>query len=540
MAGPGSFAADCHICRITLCGLIPQSVIFHKGRLRPEDDDDRMKHPVLEMIESAMEPFGRMPVLAAVSGGADSVCLLMALRELGYEVSAVHVEHGIRGEESLEDCAFVRGLCAENRIPLSVVSVDAPSSARSLSMTLEEAARLERRRVYRETAQRLGIEVVATAHHRMDQAETVLWNLIRGTSTGGLGGIRPVRRESGLIMVRPLLSCGRDQIEEYLLERGIIWRTDRTNADTQITRNAIRLEIMPLLKRLNAGAAEHIAQAAKDLQQVEDFLIQEEDALWKRVILENGDGHGQDLTADRRALSASSGLMRTRILRRMIIRCIGSAKDISRTHVRSLEDLVQGPNGKTVCLPDGLTASSEEGLLRMTRRKARTVERVIALDKDGSYVFPGVKEAESGRILVHVAHLAWNGGSVPKKKYTKYLAYDTMAPCLVLRTRRPGDYLMVNSSLGRRKLKDYLIDEKIPRHLRDTIPVIAQGSHVLWVVGMRISEGAKVKEGMNCVRISVSDYSQQDCPDRGCGNGDDGQILTQRRSDERNSQNSDS
>ena len=175
MAGPGSFAADCHICRITLCGLIPQSVIFHKGRLRPEDDDDRMKHPVLEMIESAMEPFGRMPVLAAVSGGADSVCLLMALRELGYEVSAVHVEHGIRGEESLEDCAFVRGLCAENRIPLSVVSVDAPSSARSLSMTLEEAARLERRRAYRETAQRLGIEVVATAHHRMDQAETVLW-----------------------------------------------------------------------------------------------------------------------------------------------------------------------------------------------------------------------------------------------------------------------------------------------------------------------------------------------------------------------------
>jgi tRNA(Ile)-lysidine synthase len=109
-------------------------------------------------------------------------------------------------------------------------------------------------------------------------------------------------------------------------------------------------------------------------------------------------------------------------------------------------------------------------------------------------------------MTAEVSYLTWQGGEVPKKKYTKYLAYDTMAPCLVLRTRRPGDYLMVNAAHGRRKLKDYLIDEKVPRLMRDSIPLIAQGSHVLWVIGKRISEGAKVREGTECVRITVSGF----------------------------------
>ena len=455
-------------------------------------------------------------ILAAVSGGADSVCLLLVLLEIGYEVQAVHVEHGIRGEESLEDCAYVRRLCEERKIPLRVVSVDAPAAARQFSTGLEEAARDLRGKALRDTAHELGIDVIATAHHRMDQAETVLWNLIRGSSVRGLGGIRPCRREKDLTIIRPLLGCDRNRIEDYLRQKGVSWRSDSTNQDVALTRNAIRLKILPLLEELNPGAARHIAQAASDLRKVDDWLLEQEDEAWERVILEEGDGREKDLTADRDMLRRCSEVIRLRILRRMIARCCGGEKDISRAHVEAADRLVFDRNGQETSLPGDLLAVSEEGILRLTRSRTLKTETVLPLDGDGVYCFPvgrkwldyhctGTAEQPEtdDEIMVEAAYLTWQGGEVPKKKYTKVLAYDTMAPCPVLRTRREGDYLIVNASRGRRKLKDYLIDEKVPRRERDQIPLIAQGSHVLWVTGMRISEGAKVTEGSKALQVQV-------------------------------------
>ena len=459
----------------------------------------------------------RTRILAAVSGGADSVCLLLVLRELGFDVQAVHVEHGIRGAESLEDCAFVRNLCEERGIPLRVVSVDAPSAARQGSMSLEEAARTLRWNALFESAERLGIQVIATAHHQMDQAETVLWNLIRGSSVAGLGGIRPCRRTGDLTVIRPLIWCGRDRIEDYLRQKGVSWRTDSTNSDTSVTRNAIRLKILPLLEELNPGAVRHIAQAASDLAKVDEWLLEQTDEAWKEVILEDFYRGGSDLTADRNALRNCPFVIRMKLLRRMIARCLGGEKDVSRAHAEAVDRLVFGPNGHEACLPDGLRAVSEEGVLRMTRRKIRKPEMTVPLDRDGIYRFPGGRDlpvdlpvSEDGMMTLEVSHILWSGGEAPKKRYTKVLAYDTMAPCPVLRTRREGDYLIVNASNGRRKLKDYLIDEKVPRQFRDTIPLIAQGSHVLWVIGMRISEGAKVTEGVKALRISASGESADD------------------------------
>ena len=499
---------------------------------------DRVKAAMRAVLPAPGDLAGGIPgqerILAAVSGGADSVCLLLSLRELGYDVCAVHVEHGIRGEESLGDCAFVRKLCREHGILLRVVRVDAKAVSKERSMSLEEAARTLRREALIQTAHEWKIRVIAMAHHRMDQAETVLWNLIRGSSTGGLGGIRPVRGEDGCDLVRPLLACGRDQIEEYLRKKGVPWRTDRTNADTCLTRNAIRLKVLPVLEELNPGAVRHIADAASDLRKVEDWLAAQTEAAWKDVILSdlqagmkdrNAGAKAQvkDLTADREALKKYPEVLRTRILRRMIARCCGRERDISRAHILALDRLAMGGNGHEVSLPDGLRAISEEGVLRLTGTRSRKTETVVALERDGRYCFPtggtglGPEEEESGKngtlksrsgeecgIVAQVSFLTWQGADVPKKKYTKYLAYDTMAPCIVLRTRREGDYLTVNASLGRKKLKDYLIDEKVPRSRRDSMVLVAQGSHVLWVVGMRISEDAKVTRGSRIVRIEVS------------------------------------
>ena len=481
-----------------------------------------MKHPVLDRIKRTMEEkaFAAVPagsrILAAVSGGADSVCLMLSLRQLGYDVCAVHVEHGIRGEESLEDCAFVRKLCEEQGIALTVVPVNAPSAAQEFSLSLEEAARLVRWKALMETSDRLGIRVIATAHHRTDQAETVLWNLIRGSSLTGLGGIRAVRQEDGRLIIRPMIDCERGQIEDYLRQRKVSWQTDSTNADTRLTRNAIRRKVLPLLEELNPQSVLHITQAASDLQQAEDWLSEQTESTFRDVIRKNGDGKEKDLTADRNALRQCPDFLRARVLRRMIAQCEGGEKDIARAHVAALEKLVDGPNGGQASLPDHLTAFSEEGILRLTRSVAEKTEEVALLREDGTYCLgccsplsdEGSQDSRweakpDQTISAEVSFLTWQGGEVPKKRYTKYLAYDTMAPCPVLRTRREGDYLIVSSDSGRKKLKDYLIDEKVPRLRRDHIPLIAQGSHVLWVVGMRISEKAKVFEGAKAMRVTV-------------------------------------
>lgn len=482
-----------------------------------------METTVLEKIKKAAEEAG-MPsgcrILAAVSGGADSVCLLLALRELGYRVHAAHVEHGIRAQESLDDCAFVEKLCAQRNIPLTVKSVDAPGKAEKDSLSLEEAARILRWDALMKVAGSLDIPVIAAAHHRQDQAETVLWNLIRGSSVGGLGGIRPVRLEQGRMILRPLIECGREQIEDYLRSRGVTWRIDSTNTDLSLTRNAIRQKILPLLEELNPVAVQHIAAAASDLRKTEDWLRFQTDQAWKGVIVEEGDGRETDLTADRDALKRCPDILRSRVLRRMAAHCLGGEKDITRAHITAMERAVTGANGQKTCLPDHLEAVSEEGILRLTRKKAAAggmKEAILPLSADGRYVFPpdngGVcrefgagnlpEGGEGDCVVLEISYLTWPGGEVPKKKYTKYLAYDTMAPCPVLRTRREGDYLIINSDAGKKKLKDYLIDEKVPRARRDELLLVAQGSHVLWVIGMRISEGAKVSAHSKAVRITV-------------------------------------
>ena len=470
-----------------------------------------------DMIVSRQMLEEREQVLVAVSGGADSVCLLLALKELGYGVRAVHVEHGIRGQESLEDCAFVQELCRKEEVPLEVHRIDAPALGAGSGRSVEEAARDARYRILMEAARRLEIRAVATAHHMDDQAETVLWNLMRGSSLAGLGGILPVREAAYMPgtevkqaayspaavdlpahevrIIRPLLETGRDEIERWLTERGQSWREDRTNKDTEITRNAIRLQILPQMEKLNAGARRHIAMAAQDLAQARDYL--EEVTLNAYRYAVRDEGSSGELLIDLRELASQPELIRRRILHRALGQAEGGLRDITREHVESLMRLAGMDNGRRISLPDGLRAVREEGVICLTRRTCVRIPDEVRIGGDGEYRFPG-------GIVLNTEFGIWKGGDVPKKKYTKTLAYDTIIPYITLRTRREGDWIQVNSRGGRRKLKDYLIDEKIPADRRDQIPLIAQGSHVLWVIGHRISEAAKVSEGAHFVRITVT------------------------------------
>ncbi|MCD7735396.1 MAG: tRNA lysidine(34) synthetase TilS, partial [Lachnospiraceae bacterium] len=226
-----------------------------------------------------------MRVIVGVSGGADSVCLLHVLeqyrREIPFELLTVHVEHGLRGQESLNDAVFVEKLCAGYAVPCRVVHAQVRSRMREERLSCEEAGRAERYRIFSEISREWGATRIAVAHNQNDQAETVLWNLARGSGIKGLGGIRPIQGN----IIRPLLFTARKEIEEYLRGEGISWRTDQTNLETAYTRNRIRLSLLPQMEsELNSQAARHIAEAAVRLQDVQQYLDKKTDEAAKRCL----------------------------------------------------------------------------------------------------------------------------------------------------------------------------------------------------------------------------------------------------------------
>ncbi len=487
-------------------------------------------------------------VVVGVSGGADSVCLLYALSEYRGEVpfalTAVHVEHGLRGEESLADAAYTQELCARLGVPCRVARAQVEQLARAEGISVEEAGRRERYRIFREVKEECAAQHIAVAHNRNDQAETVLWNLARGSGLTGLAGMRPVYGD----IVRPLLFTGRDEVERILTDAGIAWRTDRTNLQREYTRNRIRLSLLPQMEReLNARATEHIAAAADRLRQVEEYLERVTDRAEETCIRRDGDS----VCVDLRALRQQDELIRAELLRRAVSKS-GGTRDFGSVHMEALLRLCGQDCGRELSLPGRLRAVREEGILRLcalrdakpdcretgackepgTCGKTGVCGEAGACKEPGACgdigaargttdpgtelpVPPGTSEwfcAGGWRVRTEfLENTPALTGQIAEKKYTKWLSCDTIGNnILQLRTRRQGDYLVVNREGGRKKLKDYLIDCKVPRRERDRILLLAAGSHVLWVVGYRISEAAKVTEHTRKVlKIQVEEKTRE-------------------------------
>ena len=330
---------------------------------------------VIDMEQLEMQVFSYMEahsmieegetVCAAVSGGADSVCLLLLLaayrRRKRFFLQAVHVEHGIRGEESLEDARFVEGLCASLEIPLLVRHVRAAGYADEQGLSLEEAARDLRYQVFSGMAERLkpGVPVrIALAHHREDQAETVLFNLVRGTGLQGLGGMRPVRD----VYIRPLLETGRKEIRAYLEAGGYTWREDSSNADTAYTRNLIRHRILPLLtENVNLQAVSHICEAAGHAADAAAYLDRQAHRFMEQHMREK-DGQ---VILETDPLRREERIIREYVLRAAVAAARGGTglKDIGAVHIRDLDALIFKPRGKHLDLPGYLKACRVERTL---------------------------------------------------------------------------------------------------------------------------------------------------------------------------------
>ena len=502
-------------------------------------DAFRFEQKIRNMMKRCRMVSPGQRILAAVSGGADSVCLLAVLHalapEFSFSLEAVHVEHGIRGEESLQDCAYVERLCGKLGVRLTVRHIHVPELARQSGRTEEEEARIQRYRIFEETAEQCGAQRVAVAHHLGDQAETVLWNLIRGSGLRGLRGILPVRplrdgQAASPLVVRPLLETSREEIEQYLEACGLSYRTDRTNLDKTVTRNKIRHDILPDLIKLNAQAPRHIAQAAEEAAEAEAYLERVTARAAEGCIHCQADGQPVLLLA---RWQKEEPFIRRRLLRECIRRASGngSLKDIGAVHVEALMGLACGGGEKSVRLPGGLTAVRSYGQIRFLSG-AEALSGAVLPAVGALYAQdarPGERWVEvpfPGRQMVHYGGYCFSlecgcagesGICIPKKRFTKWIAYATIAQKesqkLCFRTRRPGDVLVVRQDGSRKKLSDYLIDEKIPSSLRDRVVLLAIGSEVLWVAGMRISEKARVTPGSAYVKVSCSTLEGQEVED---------------------------
>ena len=463
-------------------------------------------------------------VMAAVSGGADSVCLLLVLESLrerlDFSLSVFHFNHGLR-ENAGRDEAFVKELCEIKGIPFYTDKADVGAIAASGDLSIEEAARIERYKALDKAAALAGAQKIAVAHHLMDQAETVLFSLCRGTGLKGLCGMRPVRDN----VIRPLLCCSRDEIEAYLENCGQTFVTDETNSDDAYSRNFLRLNIIPELERnINSRASSHIAGAADRLSGVWDYIAQQtKDAL-------------SDLRTDTGNISISRlekyhPVIQKEAVRAFILEKVHTIKDVGQGHIDECLDLCRGQSGKSLDLPGGIKVSKSFDEFCCSSVISENESGMGLADKefsgradDGENVSACIMKdelsSEERMICASVGKTAYkvllktedidDAGeimkAIPIKRYTKWIDYDKIDGGLEIRSADKDDHLYIDD-IHKKPVSEYFKDRKIPLSRRDEIPVIADGDRIICIGDGRISAHVKIsKDTRRILKISITEF----------------------------------
>jgi len=413
----------------------------------------------------ALAPGGH--VLMAVSGGADSVAMLrlfVSVREdFPLTLSCAHVEHGIRGEDSLEDLAFVGMLCERAHIPLYTAHVDAPGYAKANGCGLEDAARTLRYRFLEQTADDIGADVIALAHHALDQAETVLMHAARGSDLRGLCAMRMRRGR----LIRPLLCEKPEALRAYLASIGQDWREDATNLDTAYTRNRLRHDVLPALEKAAPGAGGALCRLARAAQRDEDYFDAQIDALGIPVIpLADG------AAIEKRRIMELHPALLSRLLVRVVERA-GIAPQSAQT-LEAVMDAVRSDDA-VVNLMGGAHAVAGKRYLCLVRADGESVDVPLCV--------PGATDTPFGRVIVRPARVGETGDGKREQAIPVRLLSGARVS-----SRREGDTMIPFGMQGSVKLKKLMIDAGIERAMRSSVPVLRQGDAVLFAAGLRPAE----------------------------------------------------
>ena len=409
-------------------------------------------------------------IIAGISGGADSMCLLFVLMELKEEldisITAVHVNHCLRGADADGDMEFVENWCEEHGVPCISFLVDVKELSRQSGLGEEETGRIARYNIFRQVFNDEDADILATAHHMDDSAETVIMNAVRGCGLPGLKGIEPV---TGVI-IRPLLCVTKAEILKFAEETGLEYRTDATNSDSSYLRNRVRLEVIPYMEEnLNRRAVRHLTDMARYAGDACDFM--EKTAKRRLKSAEEGTRlKAPYLMKQHRALAKE-------IIRQKIQKSCGRLKNIGASHINAVYGLLFKKTGSCACLPYGL--------------------RVIR-DADALNFLTGDEEKRTPVITLETAE--YNGGPVPEGRSEKWFDAGKLSGDPVLRSPGPADFMMIKGG-HKKKFNRILIDDKIPSERRDSITVLADGDHILWYEGGRISEHYKVSPDTDKILI---------------------------------------
>ena len=400
------------------------------------------------MLQLSLLPPGSR-VLCAVSGGADSMCLLHVLSQReDLSLTAAHFNHQLRGEESERDEAFVRDICGQWGLPLTVGRGDVRAFAKREKLSIEEAGRTLRYTVLFRAAEEEGCGLIATAHNAEDNAETLLLHLLRGSGLNGLTGISPQLHQ----LIRPLLTTSRREIEAYLAQHGVPHMEDSTNADDTYTRNRVRHQLIPLLEEINPGFVRRLSSAIPRLRADNDYLND-----LARQLFRQARRREEDLVIPASAIAQAPVPVASRAVRLLLSEAAEGDWDCSAAHIESLLTLCQtaSPSAQ-VSLPHQLTARREYDLLVLTHDLPPQPLAVIPL-REGDNPVPGLPWT------VSLQAPPWPG--------------------LVVRSRGPGDTLTLPNG-HTKSLKKLFIDQKLPRSERDRIPVVADDQGIIAVAGL--------------------------------------------------------
>ena len=439
-----------------------------------------MENEVLNLIKQKKMIKPGETIGVAVSGGVDSMSLLHFLNDnkeiLDCQVVAITVDHMLRGEESLDDALFVKNWCRENGIYCHKFSVDAGRLAKEKNIGIEQAAREARYGVFENLIKENVVDKIALAHHLADQAETILLHILRGAGLNGACGMEFIRDD---VYIRPFLSVSKDDLVRYASRNYIEYVEDHTNYESKYNRNFLRNVILPQLKQRWEGVEQNLINFSLSCKEDNDFILSHVNC---RGVIE-----------DKNLVKVPLLYFhyKSSVINRILFECfekLNVTKDIERKHIELIKDLAAGENGKKINLPNEIIVQKEYDYVTIFKNEKTVIVQQYPFVV-GKTNFAGLQEItvkRSKKLEKQNNALVMDASLIPERA--------------VWRTRKNGDSFTKFGS-GKKALKNFFIDKKVPNRVRDFIPVLAVGSEILCVLGYEISESVKITENTKMVYV---------------------------------------
>ena len=468
---------------------------------RSTKDGAALERKLLKEVSSLLEEMGFVhrsaPLIVAVSGGPDSLALLLLLvqlrQPLGLDLHVAHLDHGLRGQESQEDARFVEETARRLELPMTLEREDVESYRATHHLSLEEAARKVRYSFLSRVAAAHGALGVALGHTADDQAETILMHLLRGSGLDGLTGMQTLsywpssHHEHPMALVRPLLGTKREETESLCRWKGVIPRDDSSNRSLHFTRNRIRADLLPRLRSYNPRLQEALLSLGRSAARDQAYILGEAVRARERLAVNTGEG----VEIERAGFAALPPALKRHLLRLIYRELTGSASGLEHRHLEDMIKVSRGGPDKKISLPGGLTFSVEYGSLSLGRGQSRP-SAAPALSEEYPLTIPGDTKVPGWNVKARLSTCAESPSH--RDAYAALLDGERVGRYLYVRGRFPGDRFHPLGMAESKKLQDFMVDVKAPRDVRDRIPLVVSERGIVWVVGYRVAHWARLRE----------------------------------------------